>query len=90
MDILFNLKKFIRTSIDKNTTSANCLTFDKSGVVLAVGYDNGDLRVLNVKNIQNTDISCPGNEDAVLDVIFDSENKALVTCGADKTFRIFL
>ena len=80
----------IRASIDKNTTSANCLNFDKSGMVLAVGYDNGDLRMLNVKNIQNTDIACPGNEDAVLDVIFDTDNKALVSCGADKTFRIFL
>ena len=45
--------------------------------------------MFNVKNIQNTDVTCPGNEDAILDVIFDPNNKALVTCGADKTFRIF-
>ena len=81
---------FFRTSLDKNSTSANCLTFDKSGVVLAVGYDNGDLRLMNIKNIQNMDTSCPGNEDAILDVMFDTDNKALVSCGADRTFRIFL
>lgn len=74
---------------EKETSSANCLTFDKSGVVLAVGYDSGALKFMNIKNLKNADSINTENQDAILDLVFDSENKCLITCSADKTFRIF-
>ncbi len=46
------------------------------------------MKTFNLKS-QLTESNCPGNEDAILDVMYDPNNKALVTCGADKTFRIF-
>jgi hypothetical protein len=66
------------------------LTFDKSGAVLAIGYDSGLIIQMNIKNLKNNkEAELKGNDDAVLDMVFDSENKSLITCGSDKTFRIF-
>ena len=30
-----------------------------------------------------------GHDDAILDITYDPYNKALVTCGADNTFKIW-
>jgi WD40 repeat protein len=56
--------------------------------MLAVGFDDTNIRIFNTKNLR-MDTIYKGHEEAVLDVIYDPNNKALVSCGADKTFRIW-
>jgi WD40 repeat protein len=64
------------------------LSIDKSGVTVVVGYDDSNIRIFNTKSLKQETIY-KGHDDAILDILYDPNNKALVSCGADKTFRIW-
>ncbi len=85
--MFFNLY-LISGNFDESKTCANCLTFDKSGNMLVVGYDDSNIRVFNAQNVRMETIF-KGHEDGVLDLIFDPNNKSLITASSDKTFRIW-
>jgi WD40 repeat protein len=58
--------------------SANCLCFDKSGNLLAVGYDDSNIRIFS--GIKKCDAMYKGHEDAVLDLLYDPNNASLLSC----------
>ena len=62
--------------------------FDKSGQILNVGYDDNNIRLFNPKNMKMDKIY-KGHDDSVLDIGFDANNRFMVSCGADRTFRIW-
>lgn len=86
--IIFFINLIIRASFNECTQSANTIAFDKSGVVLSAGYDDSQIRIFNTRNLKY-DTKYPGHEDAILDLVYDPNNKFLVSCSADKTFRIW-
>lgn len=53
-----------------------------------MGYDDTNIRVFNVRNAR-MDTMYKGHEDAILDIVYDPNNKSLVSCSSDKTFRIW-
>lgn len=82
------LVNFNRESFQESNLPANSLTIDRSGTVLAVGYEDSNIRLFNVKNLR-MDTIYKGHEDAVLELMFDPNNKSLISTSADKTFRIW-
>lgn len=68
--------------------SANSVCFDKSGNFLAVASDDGNIKILNDTN-QKFESTLKGHEDAVLDVVFDYNSKALISSSADFSFRVW-
>lgn len=56
--------------------------------MLCVGYDDSNIRVFNAQNVRMETIF-KGHEDGVLDLMFDPNNKSLITTSADKTFRVW-
>jgi WD40 repeat protein len=56
--------------------------------MLCVGYDDSNIRVFNAQNFRMETIF-KGHEDGVLDLIFDPNNKSLISTSSDKTFRIW-
>ena len=74
-------------TFDECKQSANCLCFDKSGNLLAVGYDDSNIRIFS--GIKKSDAMYKGHEDAVLDLLYDPNNASLLSCGADRTFKIW-
>lgn len=74
--------------MDECKQSANTVGFDKSGVILAVGFDDSNIRIVNSKT-GKVDTVYKGHEEAVLDLMYDPNNMALISCSGDKTFRIW-
>lgn len=74
-------------SFDESKASANCLSFDGSGEVCAVGFDDGGIRLF--RSAQKFETSLKGHEDAVLDVVYDPNNQMLISAGNDRTFKIW-
>ena len=64
------------------------LSAEMSGVILSAGYDDSNIRVFNSRNLR-MDTIYKGHEDSVLDIIYDPNNKSLLSCSADKSFRIW-
>lgn len=86
---MYYIYLIFRSSFDECKQSANTLCFDKSGVVLAVGFDDSNIRIFNTRN-QKMDTIYKGHEEPILDIVYDPNNKAMVSCSADKTFRIWI
>lgn len=74
--------------MDCGPYSANSCAFDKSGVILAVACDDGVLRLYN-ENDGRLENQLKGHEDAIQDVKFDYNSKALVTCSSDASFFVW-
>lgn len=68
--------------------SANCLDLDNPGHVLIVGYEDSIIRIFNTKTGKK-ETEYRGHEDSILDVKFDHKGKSLISCSADKSFRIW-
>lgn len=75
------------STFDECKQSANCLTFDRSGSVCAVGYDDSNIRIF--LNGNKFDTTYKGHEDAVLDFMYDPNNSSLISTSADRTFKIW-
>jgi len=56
--------------------------------MLCVGYDDSNIRVFNTQSIR-METMFKGHEDGILDLVFDPNNKSLVSASADRTFRIW-
>jgi WD40 repeat protein len=74
-------------SFDECKQSANCLTFDKSGHVCCVGYDDSNIRLF--VNGSKSETMFKGHEDGVLDLMYDPNNASLLSCSSDRTFKIW-
>jgi len=74
--------------MDSGPYSANSCSFDKSGLVVAVACDDGILRLYSEAEgkLEN---QLRGHEDAIQDVKFDNNSKALVTCSSDCSFFVW-
>ncbi|MCQ2817169.1 MAG: hypothetical protein MJ252_07880 [archaeon] len=74
-------------SYEECKQSANCLCFDKSGTVLAVGYDDNNIRIFPTG--KKSDVVFKGHDDAVLDLMYDPNNMSLLSASADRSFKIW-
>jgi len=75
-------------SLKKIGGSANCIEIDNSGSYAFVGYEDGVIRVINLKTgISDTEYR--GHEDAVLNLKLESKNTFLLSTSADRTFRVW-
>jgi len=74
--------------MDSGPYAANSCAFDKSGQVLAVACDDGILKLYSEADgrLEN---QMKGHEDAIQDVKFDNNSKALVTCSSDSSFFVW-
>jgi WD40 repeat protein len=65
----------------------NCVRFETSGKTIITGGDDMSINLwsdeLQLKK------SLTGHEDAVLDVLFDYNNKYIISSGNDDTFRLW-
>lgn len=68
--------------------SANGLSIDKSGVIIACANDEGNITLFNQSTGKIENI-LKGHEDSVQDVAFDLNSKMIVSCGSDSTFRVW-
>lgn len=50
--------------------------------------DDGNVKILN-EATQKVETTLKGHEDAVLDILFDYNSKALVTSSSDFSFRVW-
>lgn len=66
----------------------NSIDFDPSGTMLALGTANKEIKIYN-ESLDRLESTLKGHEDAVLDVVFDTKQKVLYSCGADCTFRVW-
>jgi len=78
-----------KIQMDSGPYSANSLAFDKSGQVIAVACDDGIIRLFNHENGDKAENQLRGHEDAVQDVKFDYNSKALVSCSSDASFFVW-
>lgn len=68
--------------------SANAVSIDKSGVMIACADDEGNIKLFN-DTTGKLEHTLKGHEDSVQDVAFDFNSKMIVSCGADATFRVW-
>jgi WD40 repeat protein len=73
---------------DECKESANTCTFDLSGQVLAVGYDDTNIRIFNPKTMKMETVY-QGHSGAVLDLQYDINNLTLVSASEDKSFKVW-
>merc|ERR550514_2441915 len=75
--------------IDTGQHPANAASWDKSGTVLSIASGDASVKLFDVDKkvfIMNLE----GHEDSVQDVAFEpTNNKYLVSCSSDSTFRIW-
>ncbi len=68
--------------------SANSVSFDKSGVIIACADDEGMIRLYN-ETTGKLEHTLKGHEDSVQDVKFDFNSKMIISCGSDATLRVW-
>lgn len=80
-----------RNQFDAGPYSSNSVSIDKSGVFFAVASDEGVIKLFNdqTSKEKKPEAILSGHEDAVQDAIFDYNSKMLISCSADKSFRIW-
>ena len=84
-------------TIDTGAYAANKLTFDPSGLVLAVASNDYSCKLYNLGERQRGQSGASqfkqrdlvGHEDAVQSVVFDKTGEFLVTAGSDSTIKIW-
>jgi WD40 repeat protein len=59
-----------------------------SGQILAVGYDDTNIRIFNPKTMKMETIY-QGHGGAVLDLVYDVNNLTLVSASEDRSFKIW-
>ena len=77
-------------TIDCGPHAANQVTMDRSGSVLAVASDSGNVHCLSIESGAAEEIiTLSGHEDAVQAVVFDPYGKYLASAGSDMSFRFW-
>lgn len=77
-------------SIDVGPHSANKVSLDRSGKVLAVACDDAAVKCFSLKGDTPTEIcQLNGHEDSALSVGFDPYGAYAISSGADMTFRVW-
>ena len=74
--------------MDSGPYAANSCAFDKSGQIIAVACDDGILKLYNESD-GKMENQMKGHEDAIQDVKFDNNSRALVTCSSDSSFFVW-
>jgi WD40 repeat protein len=67
---------------------ANKSAFDRSGEILAVASDDGEVKVWNLIDGEQV-CELKGHTDSVHAVAFDPFGKYVVTASSDNTFRLY-
>lgn len=75
-----------RLEIRTSDTPANASAFDRSGALLAIGSEDGNIYLHKVDTGDEV-TTLKGHDDAVQDLVFDVNGKFLLSGGADNTFR---
>jgi WD40 repeat protein len=55
---------------------------------IGVASDDGNIKIIN-DNTQKIEATLKGHEDAVLDILFDYNSKAIISSSADFSFRVW-
>ncbi|QDZ20290.1 WD40 repeat domain-containing protein [Chloropicon primus] len=77
-------------SIDVGPHSANKVSLDRSGKVLAVACDDTMIKCFSLKGDSPTELcQLSGHEDSALSVAFDPYGSYAISSGADMTFRVW-
>ena len=77
-------------TIDCGPHAANQVIIDRSGSVLAVASDSGNVHCLSIESGAAEEIiTLSGHEDAVQAVVFDPYGKYLASAGSDMSFRFW-
>ena len=78
-------------TIDLGVHSANEVSFDRSGQLLAVASDDGTIKCVDTTDPSDLKLvkTLEGHEGAVQSVLFDPQSRYLVSGGSDKAFRIW-
>ena len=74
---------------DCGMASANCCTFDPSGEMIAIGSEDGTIKLQNLTSGEREG-ELKGHEDAVNAIVIDSSKDGyLISASSDCTFRVW-
>ena len=75
-------------TVDTGDYVAHSLTFDKTSKQIAVGCQDGEIKIINIESGEMTGV-LKGHEDAVNTVIINQDNSALYSASNDGTIRMW-
>jgi len=75
-----------RLEIVTSDQPANATAFDRSGTILAIGSEDGNIYV-HKADTGDEITTLKGHDDSVQDLLFDVNGKYLISGGADNSFR---
>lgn len=87
----YETKQCVVTRIFNKGNNIRCLTFDKSGLQMAVGMMNGSVFILDTISLED-ELEKPFRyaRDAVTHIAFSHNSKYLATCDADLATTVFV
>jgi len=85
-DIRSNSSELV--TLNYGPSSANKLSFDLSGTILAVASDDGQCKIYNC-SINKELKSIKGTDESLQAVLFDQKGEYLITAGSEGSFQIY-